>query len=78
MPKEAAMAAPVEIGKRNFLKEASVAAIAGGLIVPSAFAAAREKGQRSEKQPEVTPPEDLMREHGVLDRQLLVYEAGLQ
>lgn len=27
---------------------------------------------------EVTPPEDLMREHGVLNRVLLVYEAGLQ
>jgi hemerythrin-like domain-containing protein len=26
---------------------------------------------------EVTPPEDLMREHGVLNRVLLVYEAGL-
>jgi hemerythrin-like domain-containing protein len=26
----------------------------------------------------VTPPEDLMREHGVLDRVLLVYEAGLR
>jgi len=72
------MVAPVEIEKRIFLKGASVAAIAGGLIVPSAFAAAREKGQRSEKQPEVTPPEDLMREHGVLDRLLLVYEAGLR
>jgi hemerythrin-like domain-containing protein len=78
MPREAAMVAPVELEKRNFLKGASVAAIAGGLIVPSAFAAAREKGQRSEKQPEVTPPEDLMREHGVLDRLLLVYEAGLR
>jgi hypothetical protein len=55
MPREAAMVAPVQIEKRNFLKGASVAAIAGGLIVPSAFAAAREKAQRSEKQPEVTP-----------------------
>ena len=72
------MVAPVEIEKRNFLKGASIAAIVGGLIVPSAFAAAREKGQRSEKQPEVTPPEDLMREHGVLDRLLLVYEAALR
>src|SRR5437763_15819937 len=30
------------------------------------------------KDEEVTPPEDLMREHGVLDRVLLVYEAGLR
>lgn len=30
------------------------------------------------KEEEVTPPEDLMREHGVLDRVLLVYEAGMR
>jgi hemerythrin-like domain-containing protein len=72
------MAAPVEIEKRKFLKGASVAVLAGGLIVPSASTAAREKEQRSEKEPQVTPPEDLMREHGVLDRVLLVYEAGLR
>jgi len=32
-------------------------------------------GDRDE---EVTPPEDLMREHGVLDRVLLLYEAGIR
>ncbi len=31
-----------------------------------------------EKDEEVTPPEDLMREHGVLDRVLLLYEAGIR
>jgi hemerythrin-like domain-containing protein len=72
------MAVPVEIKKRQFLKGASVAVVTAGSIVPSAFAAAREKEQRSEKEPEVTPPEDLMREHGVLDRLLLIYEAGLR
>ncbi|MEA3133935.1 MAG: hypothetical protein QOG17_1781 [Gammaproteobacteria bacterium] len=72
------MVAPVEIEKRNFLKGASAVAIAGGLILPSAFVAARDNEKRSEKEPEVTPPEDLMREHGVLDRLLLVYEAGLR
>jgi hemerythrin-like domain-containing protein len=71
-------APPVEIEKRNLLKVASVAAITGALIIPSAFAASRKKEQRFEKEPEVTPPEDLMREHGVLDRLLLVYEAGLK
>jgi hypothetical protein len=29
-----------------------------------------------EKDEEVTPPENLVREHGVLDRLLLLYEAG--
>lgn len=32
-------------------------------------------GKKDER---VTPPEDLMREHGVLDRVLLVYEAGVR
>jgi len=36
---------------------------------------ARKAG--SPKMPDVTPPEDLMREHGVLDRVLLIYEAVL-
>ena len=65
-----------ELDKRHLLKLTSVAALAGGLaLTPAgALAAAKtEKGHQDE--PEVTPPEDLMREHGVLDRCLLVYEA---
>jgi hemerythrin-like domain-containing protein len=72
------MAAPVEIEKRHFLKRAAVVAFAGAITVPPAFAAARGKEKNSEREAEVTPPEDLMREHGVLDRVLLVYEAGLR
>jgi hemerythrin-like domain-containing protein len=75
---EAAMAAPVEVEKRNFLKGVSIAAVAGSLMDSSTFADARAKEKRSEKEAEVTPPEDLMREHGVLDRLLLIYEAGLR
>ncbi|HEU5274794.1 MAG TPA: hemerythrin domain-containing protein [Xanthobacteraceae bacterium] len=33
---------------------------------------------QEEEQPPVTPPEDLMREHGVLDRTLLIYDAALR
>ncbi len=69
--------APVEIEKRHFLKAASVAVIAGGLLLPPSVGMAREK-EKTEKEAEVTPPEDLMREHGVLDRLLLIYEAGLR
>ena len=60
-------------GKRCLLA-AAVSLPTAGLLVPvgAAFAA-----RHDEKQPEVTPPEDLMREHGVLDRVLLVYEACL-
>jgi hemerythrin-like domain-containing protein len=35
-------------------------------------------GAHEEAEESVTPPEDLMREHGVLDRVLLVYEAAMQ
>jgi hemerythrin-like domain-containing protein len=36
-----------------------------------------DKHDKHDKDEEVTPPEDLMREHGVLDRVLLIYEAGV-
>jgi hypothetical protein len=52
--------------------------MAGGLMLPSKLARARAKGHKPESEAEVTPPDDLMREHGVLDRLLLIYEAGLQ
>jgi hemerythrin-like domain-containing protein len=73
------MAAQTEVGKRNLLKFTAIAGatLAGGLIVPSACAANSRK-KVPEEEAEVTPPEDLMREHGVLDRLLLVYEAGVR
>jgi hemerythrin-like domain-containing protein len=78
-PMEQAMAAQTEAGKRNFLKltTAGAAGIAAALIVPSTLTA-RPASKPSEKEAEVTPPEDLMREHGVLDRLLLIYEAGIR
>jgi hemerythrin-like domain-containing protein len=36
------------------------------------------KAEQEQDMAEVTPPEDLMREHGVLDRVLLIYDAGLK
>jgi hemerythrin-like domain-containing protein len=50
--------------RRRFLAGAGVLAVAG-----SALAA----GRSDEKEPEVAPAEDLMREHGVLRRVVLVY-----
>jgi hemerythrin-like domain-containing protein len=59
--------------RRNFLGMAggSCLVIAGGFVAPAVAAA--QPSETDEEQ--VTPPEDLMREHGVLDRVLLVYEA---
>jgi len=64
-------------------------ALAGGLVAPAVItrrAHAEEPesmtdkpdNHESEGEEEVTPPEDLMREHGVLDRVLLIYEAVMR
>ncbi len=71
-----AMAAPVQPARRSFLKVLAGASFTGGLMPPSAIAAKSNKRESGEA--EVTPPEDLMREHGVLDRVLLIYEAGMR
>ncbi len=52
---------------------------ASGLLSVGAFTlAGGAHAKEAEGPADVTPPEDLMREHGVLNRVLLVYEAGLQ
>jgi len=60
--------------KPAFDRRTFVHAASGLLIAGAAGAHAAE----ADKPADVTPPEDLMREHGVLNRVLLVYEAGLQ
>lgn len=49
-----------------------------GLLIASAAGPSRAHAAETDPATEVTPPEDLMREHGVLNRVLLIYEAGLQ
>src|SRR3954464_8656460 len=60
---------------------AAGAAVVGGLIVPAAFAVEhrgkKEREKEREAEGKVTLAGDLMREHGVLDRVLLVYDVGL-
>jgi hypothetical protein len=46
------------------------------LITPTLAAAGGKQQERNKGK--VTPPEDLMREHGVLDRVLLIYKAGMR
>lgn len=56
-----------------------VIAGAGGLLgALGSTAGTRAKESQGQKPEAVTPPEDLMREHGVLNRVLLIYEAALQ
>ncbi len=64
-----------DITRRHFLGTAGLVGI--GIGVPGTGASrVQEKSGGSEKnQPEVSPTEDLMREHGLLARILLIYEA---
>lgn len=75
-----AMAGSIDTTKRKLITATAMAGVtfAGALIFPSALAAKDKKKSAEKDEAEVTPPEDLMREHGVLDRLLLVYEAGLR
>jgi hemerythrin-like domain-containing protein len=56
--------------RRAFLAGSGAFGLA--ICVPSHSANARE----SNEEPEISAPEDLMREHGILDRILLIYEEG--
>jgi hemerythrin-like domain-containing protein len=80
----------LERTRRGFAQVAGAAGLValGGLWTPAGAAERKtqNKTQKSktsgnaheEEGPPVTPPEDLMREHGVLDRVLLIYEAAMR
>lgn len=60
--------------RRAFLRRLGIAGIGtAALSWPALASAAAEKGKKEQK-PDVLPVEDLMREHGVLNRVLLIYE----
>jgi hemerythrin-like domain-containing protein len=70
--------------RRLLLLGGAIAAVAAPAVLTSrAFAEKKGAGEKrkekgtEKREEEVTPPEDLMREHGVLDRVLLLYEAGI-
>jgi len=67
--------------RRDFLQRTSIAG--AGLLVPVIAFANPQKPQSSEKEKEkdseqISPAEDLMREHGVLNRVLLIYDEHLR
>jgi hemerythrin-like domain-containing protein len=68
--------------RRDFLATATglgLAAAASGIVSPAALRAAEKAGENEEHAEEgVTATEDLMREHGVLRRIMLIYEEGLR
>jgi len=64
--------------RRQFLHHTSVAG--AGLLAPALGFANPQKPEPNEKPKEgeeISPPEDLMREHGVLNRLLLIYDHHL-
>jgi hemerythrin-like domain-containing protein len=64
--------------KPAFDRRTVVHAASGLLIASTCPYVARANAEETRKATEVTPPEDLMREHGVLNRVLLVYEAAVE
>ena len=74
---------PVFPTRRNFLHQ--TAAVCGGLGLPALAFATQEKSTPKEKEKgtekaaeEISPAEDLMREHGLLNRVLLIYDEHLR
>jgi hemerythrin-like domain-containing protein len=74
-----------KFNRRHLVQVATGITVAGGIggfLVPNKFfpPAAAEEGehQKQSQMEDVTPPEDLMREHGVLNRVLLIYEAAIR
>jgi hemerythrin-like domain-containing protein len=66
--------------RRSFLRQTSVAG--AGLLAPLAFAQQKpeekEKAGKEKDDEKISPAEDLMREHGVLNRILLIYDEHLR
>ena len=65
------------LNRRHFLQHSSV--VGAGLLIP-AFALAslqKEAAGKKEDAENISPAEDLMREHGVLNRVLLIYDYHL-
>jgi hemerythrin-like domain-containing protein len=65
--------------RRNFLRQSSIAG--AGLIAPILAAAQQKPGLEKDQakgDEEISPAEDLMREHGVLNRILLIYDEHLR
>jgi len=59
-------------GRRKLLKAGIIAAAAGGIYMLSSCKSKEEKSEGEGQ--EVSPPEDLMQEHGLLNRILLIYD----
>jgi hemerythrin-like domain-containing protein len=64
------------VSRRGFVSRAGVTGVA--VVVPAWMAAQQSQKNGEKDEEDVSPPEDLMREHGVLKRVLLIYEDGIR
>jgi len=65
---------PFDLSRRKLLRDSIAVGAASVVSLPLlAEGVPEESGKNGEKEPEVTATEDLMREHGVIRRALLVY-----
>jgi hemerythrin-like domain-containing protein len=62
-----------EYNRRDFIAKGLKISAVGGITGIMLFAGCKEEGDEGQK---VSPPEDLMQEHGVLNRILLIYDAS--
>lgn len=62
--------------RRSFIQNSLKVTIISGITGMSFLAGCKE--EKVEKEEEISPPEDLMREHGILNRVLLVYDHFLE
>ena len=69
--------AAIVLSRRDWLTRAGIAC--AGATVPATLRAAQRRGAPAQAEEEdVAPPEDLMREHGVLKRVVLVYDEPIR
>src|SRR5438046_1875493 len=64
------------LNRRVFLKSGII--FSGAALAGAGLRGAETAKKNDEKEAEVGPPEDLMREHGVLKRVLLIYGEALR
>src|SRR3954467_281112 len=63
-----------DIQRRNFVKQSLIVTLSGVAAI-SMLPGCKDKEEEEGEGQEVSPPEDLMQEHGLLNRVLLIYDA---
>src|SRR3954467_2999383 len=62
-----------DIQRRNFVKQSLIVTLSGVAAI-SMLPGCKDKEEEEGEGQEISPPEDLMQEHGLLNRVLLIYD----